>query len=139
MRDCTNANFFFVKHAKQITVVFVPDIPDTMETISISDADALGAELSQAILNAIITGESSDTTVKVAQPTTAEQISYVMKHTSSLDLKDRKAIGSILIMNDRKQSLLPSAAGTIINLDLLPTYIIGQMYEFVSYKVGARA
>ncbi len=102
----------------------------------ISDADALGVELSQAILTAIVTGEASDTSTKVPQPSAAEQIQYIMKNTSSLNITDRRSLGGILIMNNRKHSLLPSGDGMIINLDQLPANIISQMYEFVSYKIN---
>lgn len=96
--------------------------------------DDLGPELSSAIL-AAITGETSD--VPVARVSTFEQIQYIMKYSDSLEVKDRINLGRILIMNDRRSSLCPSSTGTVINLDLLPPYIIDQMYEFVLYKINA--
>lgn len=92
----------------------------------------LDAEVSQAILSAL-TGES------IIEPpknkiSDREQIEYIMKNASTLSLADRKNIGKILIINDRKSSMLSSADGTIINLDQQPTHVIDQIYEFVLYK-----
>jgi len=105
-----------------------------MQSMIDNDTDALGAEFSSAILSAL--GGDDISVPSAPRMSKEEQIQYIMKHTGSLQLVDRKAVGMILIMNDRKHALLPSASGTIINLDQLPQYIIDQMYEFVSYKIN---
>jgi hypothetical protein len=67
-----------------------------------------------------------------------EQKQYLMRFISYATVADKKAIGNILVMNDRRNSLQWCSEGTIINLDALPNIIITQMYELLRYKMDKK-
>lgn len=67
-----------------------------------------------------------------------EQKRLLKRDIEHLSVEDRKHIGNVLVMNNLRSHLRQCTAGTVINLDALPDYVIRQMYDLMTYKLNAR-
>lgn len=68
-----------------------------------------------------------------------DQKRYLQRWIDSISVDDRKSIGNILVMNNKRSLLIECSEGTVINLDLLSPQIIDQMYDLMLYKRERRA
>lgn len=65
-----------------------------------------------------------------------EQKRYLKRYVDSLSIADRKTIGNILVMNNKRSALNWCSEGTVINLDVLPNHVVEQMYTLIAYKMN---
>ena len=97
----------------------------------------MNSEMAGKMLAALADDSDETEIEEVEKPIPVEeQKNYLMRNIGYLkDRADKKAIGNILVMNDKRSSLQWCSEGTIINLDALPSYIVTQMYELLRYKM----
>lgn len=98
---------------------------------------AIGTDIASRMLAAITLEDTSNEEQKESVPI-EEQKRYLKKYIDTVSIDDRKAIGNILVMNNKRNALHACAEGTVINLDTLPVHIIEQMYNMIVYKMEKR-
>jgi hypothetical protein len=101
-----------------------------------SDISQLGTTIASKILSALTL--EPEATEPVPTIPLDEQKKYLKRYVDGLNIADKKAIGDILIMNQRRSCLNFCNEGTIINLDTLPPFIITQMYDLMVYKINRK-
>lgn len=99
--------------------------------------DHLGLDISSAMLSALTSGYEHAEPIK-GTVQLEEQKRYLLRYINVIGVEDRKSIGGILVMNDKRNLLQSCAQGIIINLDILPPYIIEQMYDLMTHKMSKR-
>ncbi len=91
-------------------------------------------DINSQILSAFISDRAQDEVETIVRPDIEDQKQYLCCNMDSVSLADKKEICNIVSMNDKRGSLLPYAAGTLVNLDTLPDDIVQQMYDLLYYK-----
>lgn len=107
-----------------------------MSAITNNSISHLGTEITSQMLAALtldILPDTDTSTIPVE-----EQTRYLKRYIDAVSVDDRKDIGNILIMNNKRGLLSTCAAGTIINLDCVPDFVIDQMYNLMMYKMSKR-
>ncbi len=67
-----------------------------------------------------------------------DQKRYLKRNIDSVTIDDRKAIGNVLLLHNKKSALCMCAEGTLINLDAMPIEIVEQMYTLLMYQMTKR-
>ena len=101
-----------------------------MDIFSVLGGTVVGKMLMALTIDDIILDDKHDI------PSRDQQIWYIKKMADSLTLEGKRAIGNILIMNNKKCELKDCNDGTIINLDNLPKNILEHLYIFITYKTS---
>ena len=125
-----NIHFVGTIHFKGI---FFIDIMSRSSSIA-----SLGTDIASQMLSALTFEKEADNDTIVEKVSLGEQRKYLMKNIDMLPIADRKDIGNILVMNNKRELLIGCAEGTVINLDSLNPFIIEQMYNLMSYKINKR-
>lgn len=98
----------------------------------------LDADIASRMLSALILDQNQPIDAPKDSISITEQIRYLKRHIDTITIEDRKSIGNILIMNNKRSLLHPCAEGTALNLDAIPPNIIEQMYNLVVYIMSRR-
>lgn len=98
-----------------------------------------GTDIASKILSALtFTSEIENTIENKDTVPLEEQKRYLNRYIDSLSAEDKKAIGNIVVMNNKKSALNWCSEGTVINLDSLPQHVVEQMYNLMYYKISKR-
>lgn len=100
--------------------------------------DTLEIDLDSKMLVALTTEPETVQTAEIDNLSLDDKNNYLKQYINSVSKADRCAIGSILIMHDKKNELHECAEGTVINLSTIPEHIITQMYELIRHKIEKR-
>lgn len=97
----------------------------------------LGTDIASKMLSALtLEPEHQHEPVTTVPP--EEQKRYLKRYIDILSIDDKKAIGNILVMNNKRGALNFCSEGTVINLDTLPVHISTQMYDLMVYKMSKK-
>jgi hypothetical protein len=106
----------------------VHTMTDTMDTMQ--------SDMMDKMLAALTTDAPEEVAeVEVEIVSLKEQIHYLKKNIDYITFDDKKSIGNILVMNNKRSGLKACNEGTVINLDILPPSVIRQMYDLLKYKM----
>ncbi len=94
----------------------------------------IGADITSKILSAL-TLEPEIIQADVDTIPLDDQKRYLKRYIESVSRDDRKAIGDVLVRNNKSSEHKWCSVGTAINLDALPPYVVTQMYEMLKYKI----
>ena len=94
----------------------------------------IGADITSKMLSAL-TLEPEIISTELEIVPLDEQKRYLKRHIDSVSRDDKKAIGDVLVRNNKHAEHKWCSAGTAINLDALPPYVVTQMYELIRYKM----
>lgn len=98
------------------------------------ESNDLGAYITSKMLAAMAYDTETDS-IAVTSISIDEQKRYLKKYINSVGKEDLIHIGNVLVMNDKKANLRECSEGIVINLDILPDYVILQMYEMLKHKI----
>lgn len=98
----------------------------------------LDTDIASRMLSALIMEPDSAIETAMATVPIEEQKRYLKRHIDTITVEDRKSIGNILVMNNKRNLLHACAEGTVINLDSIPAGVIEQMYNLMMYKMNKR-
>jgi hypothetical protein len=93
----------------------------------------MGDDVESKMMAALMFEPANDTIVE--EVTFDEQVSFLKKYINTVAQSDRLDIGRLLIMNDKKESLVDCGEGVVINLNAIPKIIVRQMYDMLKCKV----
>lgn len=94
----------------------------------------MDTDLASKILSALILEQDTTQDSQKESISIDDQKRYLTRWIDSVSIEDRKSIGNLLVMNNKRDALRPCSEGTVINLDTLPVDIIRQMYNLMLYK-----
>lgn len=103
-----------------------------------SSIDLLGTEIASKILEALSMDVDSNEEIAKDLIPLDDQKRYLKRYIDTMSIDDKKAIGNVLVMNNKRNDLKWCAEGTVINLDTLPVHIIEQMYNLILFKINNR-
>jgi len=89
------------------------------------------SDLTSLMLSAMV---ETATEQVVAEVDLNEMKYYLNRFINSVPLEDRRAVGMLMIMNNKKHLLRPCAEGTVVNLDAVEPDIVRQMYDLLKFK-----
>ncbi len=93
----------------------------------------MGDDLESKMMAALMFEPANDTIIE--EVTFDEQVSFLKKYINTVAQSDRLDIGRLLIMNDKKESLVDCGEGVVINLNAIPKIVVRQMYDMLKCKV----
>jgi hypothetical protein len=101
---------------------------------SISDLSVNIATRMLAAMTYTPTATNNDATYIYDIPL-CDQKKYLKNNIDRLSLQDRIAIGDILVKNCGIDILNWCNDGTVVNLDILPDYVINKIYEYMATRM----
>ena len=98
----------------------------------------IGTDIASKMLSALtLEPDNGNDTSKEIVPV-EEQKRYLKRHIDNLSIADRKSVGNILVINNKRSALNFCSEGTVINLDALPEHVVTQMYSLMVYKISKK-
>lgn len=95
--------------------------------------DEAGLEIATKMLAAIVYDNQEPMVVETV--TLEEQMRYLKKYIDTIPQKERYDVGRVLVMNNRASNIISCSEGVVIDMDVLPEYIITQMYTMLKAKI----
>ena len=105
----------------------------------INTIDGVGDDIAGRMLSALTRDEPRAAADEgMAAIPIADQKKYLITNIHLLSVADRKDIGDIMIMNNRRNAIRECSEGSVINLDVQPEHVVTQMYDLMAYKLAKR-
>lgn len=98
----------------------------------------IGDDIAEQMLNAITREEDTTTNNTSSNIPFIDRKKFLITNINLVSVFDRKDIGNIMIMNNRRNAIRECSEGSVINLDTQPDYIINQMYDLIVHKLNKR-
>lgn len=95
-------------------------------------------DITSQMLSALTSDPMQEFTTEETDAPLDEQKRYLKRYIDSVSVNDRKSIGHIIFMNNMSSLMLPCSEGSIVNLDKLPTHVVTQMYNLLSYQINKK-
>jgi hypothetical protein len=92
------------------------------------------ADINSLILTAIAADECEEQAPEEVV-SILKQKQYIRRYINSIPKDERVHVANVLVFNNKKELIKGCKEGSVINMNMVPDYIITQMYNLLKYKI----
>jgi|TARA_R110002153_G_scaffold273997_6_gene446483 hypothetical protein len=64
-----------------------------------------------------------------------QQKEYIKRYINAIPIIERAHVARVIVFNKKEDMMKECKEGTVINLEILPDFIMRQMYDLLKYKI----